>query len=237
MSPVPDRDPLAIRTMFGRIAPRYDLANRILSLGLDRGWRRATARELAREPAPLVLDLCSGTGDLTLEILRTRAADVVIACDFAEPMLALAEAKLRRAGLGDRCSFVQADALRLPFRDGGFDAVTVAFGIRNFSDLEAGLREMHRVLRAGGRALILEFSSPTRPALARAYRCYRSRLLPWLGGRITGHGKPYAYLDRSIASFDDPALLAGRLREAGFAAAGWNPIAAGIVCIHTAVKA
>lgn len=236
MSPAENRDPARIRTMFGAVARRYDFLNRLLSLGRDVAWRRRAALEVSSGPGDEVLDLCGGTGDLTVELARSRPAGFVICADFSHPMLVRAGAKLARLSLASRCALLEADALRLPFADGVFVAVTVAFGVRNFADLDAGLREILRVLRPGGRLVVLEFSRPKAPLLSALYSLYLDRVLPRLGDRISGRKGPYAYLARTIGEFPDPPTLAGILRDAGFAAAGWTPLTGGIVCIHTALK-
>jgi demethylmenaquinone methyltransferase/2-methoxy-6-polyprenyl-1,4-benzoquinol methylase len=224
--------------MFGTIAARYDLLNHVLSANLDRGWRRAATRELPEGLPCRVLDLCGGTGDLAIEIARRRPESTVICCDFSHPMLALAREKLDRRGLGRRCWLLEADGLRLPFAAGTFDAVTIAFGLRNLADPGAGLREIHRVLRAGGRLVVLEFSRPTGRWLSRLYAVYLNRVVPRLG-RTLGKdpGGAYVYLARTIAGFAEPSLLAAWMREAGFAGPGWRHLTGGIVAIHTALKA
>jgi demethylmenaquinone methyltransferase/2-methoxy-6-polyprenyl-1,4-benzoquinol methylase len=230
------RDPARVRAMFGAVALRYDLLNRVLSLGQDRRWRRRAALEAGDRAGQTVLDLCGGTGDLAAELARTRPAGFVVCVDFAHEMLVRAGAKLERRGLLSRCALVEADALSLPFPDRTVAAVTVAFGVRNFSDLRAGLREILRVLRPGGRLVVLEFSRPTTPVLSALYSCYLRRILPHVGDRVSGHQGPYGYLARTIGEFPDPPTLAGILRESGFAGVGWIPLTGGIVCIHTAVK-
>jgi len=231
------RDARRVREMFGAIAGRYDLLNHALSLNIDRLWRRRAARELGLSPGARVLDLCGGTGDLSLVVARRSPGVGVVCCDFSHPMLALASAKFRRRGVESRCAAVEADGLRLPFRPESFDAVTVAFGVRNLADLETGMRETLRVLKPGGKLVVLEFSHPTSRFIAPAYRFYLHRVLPWLGDGVSGRSGPYRYLAATIAGFPDPAALAGRIREAGFAAVGWTLVTGGIVAIHTAVKA
>ena len=223
--------------MFGKIAGRYDLLNHLLSANRDRAWRRRAAAMLPDERGAKVLDLCGGTGDLTLEILRQDRAGFVVCCDFARPMLARAGRKFDRGGVAGRTSLVEADALRLPFPDGSFDAVTVAFGVRNLSDLGAGLAEMLRVLVPGGTLVVLEFSTPDGPVLSRLYRLYLDRLLPRLGDTVSRESGPYGYLARTIASFPDGPALAGRIRDAGFAACEWFPLTGGIVAVHRARSA
>jgi demethylmenaquinone methyltransferase/2-methoxy-6-polyprenyl-1,4-benzoquinol methylase len=222
--------------MFDGIARRYDLLNRLLSANLDRRWRRRAAEGLP-PGAGLLLDLCGGTGDLSLELARSDPDRTVICCDFSHEMLTRAGAKFLRRGVGDRCLTLEADGLRLPFAEARFDAVTVAFGVRNFTDLDSGLREILRVLRPGGRMVVLEFSRPEGRLLPLFYRFYLGRLLPRLGDLVAGRSGPYGYLARTIRGFPEPAGLAGRIREAGFAACGWTTLSGGIVAIHTAFRA
>lgn len=222
--------------MFGGIAGRYDTINHLLSLNRDRAWRRRAAREATVAAGGRVLDLCGGTGDLSVALARAGSPPgLVICCDFSRPMLARAGPKFARAGVADRCVRVEADALRLPFADSSFDAVTVAFGVRNLADMGAGFREMRRVLAPGGRLVVLEFSRPTGPLLSRLYRAYLSRVVPRLGDGASGRSGPYRYLARTIGEFPDPDILAGLLREAGFGGVGWVPLTGGIVCVHTAM--
>lgn len=222
--------------MFDRIAPRYDLLNHLLSANLDRSWRRTAAGELAAGEPDDVLDLCGGTGDMSLAVARGVEARRIVCCDFSHPMLERAAAKFRGRVPAERCFTVEADGLGLPFPAGTFDGVTVAFGVRNFYDMEAGFREIHRVLAPGGRLVVLEFSVPSTPVLASLYRFYLTRLLPRVGDRIAGQDGPYGYLARTISGFPEPAILAGRIRQAGFAACGWKTRTGGIVAIHTAIK-
>jgi demethylmenaquinone methyltransferase/2-methoxy-6-polyprenyl-1,4-benzoquinol methylase len=225
-----------IRQMFGGIAPRYDFLNHLLSLNMDRGWRRRAAAELSAGPGQTVLDLCGGTGDLALAVARQAPGATVVCCDFAHPMLRRAGPKFGRAGVSDRCLLLEADGLTLPLRDASVDGITVGFGVRNLADLDAGFREMWRVLRPGGRLVVLEFSKPEGPWLSRLYRAYLGRLLPRVGDAASGATGPYGYLARTIAAWPDAPSLAGRLREAGFAAAGWTLLTGGIVAVHTALK-
>mgnify|MGYP001045090470 CR=1 FL=1 len=235
MAPGEDRSPDRVRAMFEAIAPRYDLLNRALSLGLDVRWRRRAVGELPRSPDARVLDLCGGTGDLSRALLAGGRAGFVVCLDFAHPMLLRASRKLRRTP--GRSAVVEADALRLPFADGSFDGAAAAFGVRNLADRDAGFREVARVLRPGGRFVVLEFSRPAGPILSPLWRFHVRRIVPRLGDRVSGETGPYGYLARTIGEFPEPAFLAGRLREAGFAAAGFAPLSGGIVCVHVAVKA
>ena len=223
--------------MFGAIAGRYDALNHLLSLNLDASWRRRAAAEACPEPGLRVLDLCGGTGDLSVALLRSKNPPSFVACcDFARPMLAVASAKLARRGLSSASLTIEGDALRLPFRDGAFDAVTVGFGVRNLADMSAGFREMSRVLAPGGRLVVLEFSRPSGPVLSRLYAFYLRQVVPRLGDGASGTSGPYRYLARTIADFPEPDLLAGIVRESGFGAVGWQPLSGGIVCVHTALK-
>jgi len=222
--------------MFGAVARRYDLLNHLLSANLDRRWRRLAASELPDDPTARVLDVCGGTGDLSLAALRAGRAEQVICCDFSHPMLVLASRKFQRRGEALRAVPLEADGLRLPFANDRFDGVTVGFGVRNFADLDDGLREMHRVLRPGGTLVVLEFSTPTAPVVSSLYRFYLRRVLPRLGDTVSGNSGPYAYLAGTISTFPDPPTLAGRIREAGFSACGWTAPSGGMVAIHRAVK-
>lgn len=229
------REPGRVRGMFDSIAARYDLLNHLLSANLDRRWRRQAARELAGE-ARRVLDLCGGTGDQSVAVTRVDGVESVVCCDFSHEMLCRATAKFHRLGVADRCTVLEADGLRLPFVPGRFDAVTVAFGVRNFVDLDAGFDEILRVLRPGGRMVVLEFSRPRGWILGGLYGLYLRRVLPRLGDRISRRSGPYGYLASTIAGFPEPGELAARIRAAGFGACEWTLLSGGIVAIHTAVK-
>jgi demethylmenaquinone methyltransferase/2-methoxy-6-polyprenyl-1,4-benzoquinol methylase len=223
--------------MFGAIAGRYDALNHVLSLSLDASWRRRAAAEACPEPGLRVLDLCGGTGDLSVALLRSKNPPSFVACcDFSRPMLQVASAKLARRRLSPSSLTIEGDALRLPFAEGSFDAVTVGFGVRNLADMRAGLLEMARVLVPGGRLVILEFSRPSGPVLSRLYAFYLRQVVPRLGDGASGTSGPYRYLARTIADFPEPDLLAGVVRESGFGAVGWQPLSGGIVCVHTALK-
>ncbi|WP_293178877.1 bifunctional demethylmenaquinone methyltransferase/2-methoxy-6-polyprenyl-1,4-benzoquinol methylase UbiE [Oceanithermus sp.] len=224
----------AVREMFGEIAPRYDLLNRLLSGGVDQRWRRLAVR-LATEKAPRrILDVATGTGDVALLLKRARPEAEVVGGDFTPQMLELARAKAERAGVDVR--FVEADALALPFADASFDAITVAFGFRNFADYGRGLAEFQRVLAPGGRAVILEFPPPPKGFLGRAYRFYFWRLLPWIGGVISGKPEAYRYLPSSVERFPEPERLAEMMHAAGFAEVRWRRLTGGIAAVHVGDK-
>jgi demethylmenaquinone methyltransferase / 2-methoxy-6-polyprenyl-1,4-benzoquinol methylase len=221
-----------VRAMFGRVAHRYDLANHLLSLNVDRYWRaRAVARVSAvlRAPGAKALDLCCGTGDLLLA-LEARSGSASWGSDFCHPMLTSASEKIAQRGF--RSLVFEADALRIPVRDGSFDLVTVAFGFRNLVDYPQGLEEMRRVLRPGGVAAILEFSQPPNRAFAALYNFYSRRVLPALGGALSGSKDAYAYLPESVRKFPSAEELARMMLDAGFAGVSFERITGGIVCLH-----
>jgi demethylmenaquinone methyltransferase / 2-methoxy-6-polyprenyl-1,4-benzoquinol methylase len=211
--------------MFDRISPVYDGMNRAMTLGLDRRWRRLTAEAVVR-PGDRVLDACCGTGDLALA--AARGGGHVTGLDFSEAMLARARSK--SSGI----EWVRGDLLALPFEDQSFDAVTVGFGIRNVAELEAGLRELARVLRRGGRLGCLEITQP-RGVLRPFFRLWFDRLVP-LAGRILPGGGAYSYLPASVRRFPGPEDLAEAMRTAGFGEVRWRLLAGGIVALHEARK-
>jgi demethylmenaquinone methyltransferase / 2-methoxy-6-polyprenyl-1,4-benzoquinol methylase len=211
-----------VQRMFDRIAPVYDVMNRVMTGGLDRRWRRITVEQAVRE-GDRVLDACCGTGDLAIAARRAGAAEV-IGLDFSEEMLERARHK------APELDWVQGDALALPFADGSFDAATVGFGIRNVDDLEAGLRELRRVLRPGGRVAILEITTPV-GALAVFYGFWFDRVIPLLGKVLPG-GSAYTYLPASVRRFPRPEALADLLAANGFGAVRFRRFAGGIVALH-----
>jgi demethylmenaquinone methyltransferase/2-methoxy-6-polyprenyl-1,4-benzoquinol methylase len=226
----PGRLPAAdVRAMFDRIAPRYDLLNRAMTAGLDGRWRQAAAAAADLAAGDRALDCCTGTGDLALALAdRVTPAGEVVGVDFSEPMLALARRKA--AARGREVSFRVADALALPFPGGSFDAATVAFGIRNVDDLDRGLAEMARVVRPGGRVVVLEIATPAR--LRRFYGLWFDRVVPRLGRVLGRDGAAYSYLPASVRRFPDPPGLAARMAAAGLRDVRWRPLAAGIVTLH-----
>jgi demethylmenaquinone methyltransferase / 2-methoxy-6-polyprenyl-1,4-benzoquinol methylase len=215
--------------MFAAIAPRYDFLNHLLSLNVDRAWRRAAVRRLAweRKPDGTYLDLCAGTLDLAATLARAPGfAGSVIGADFVVPMLARGKGKAARARP------VGADALTLPFAAGRFDGAMCAFGVRNLADLDRGLEEAHRVLRPGARFVVLEFTTPRFAPLRALYLFYFRRVLPALGRVVSKHRDAYTYLPESVLAFPDPEAFAGRLRGAGFGAVGYDLLSGGICAIH-----
>lgn len=224
----------AVRRMFSDIAPRYDLLNHLLSLNIDRLWRRAAARALTDgAPRRLVLDACAGTLDLSLAIAaRQDAGGRVVAADFAVPMLELGKPKIGAAAVRE----VAADSLRLPFPDATFDGASVAFGVRNLADADAGLRELARVLEPGGRLVVLEFSTPSFAPLAALYRLYFHQVLPRVGALLSRHREAYTYLPESVDDYPSPEAFAAMMRASGFARVRWRRLSGGIATLHAGEK-
>lgn len=225
-------DGTTIQRMFAEVAPGYDRANRALSLGIDGWWRRQAVRMTDVRPGEHGLDVCSGTGDLAMALLRAGAA--MVGADFCAPMLARAAAKPSgaAAALG-RPLFLCADALALPFADATFDFATVAFGIRNVSDPSAGLREMARVVRPGGRIVVLEFTKPRMPLLGPAYRFYFRRVLPRLGSWISGaRNEAYRYLHDSVMAFPERDEFLAVMRAAGLRTPRMRLLTGGIAALY-----
>lgn len=230
----------AVREMFTSIAPRYDLLNHVLSLNVDRMWWRRTARRFRHilvRPDARALDLCCGTGDMTLALRRAaKCVPQIFGADFSHAMLQRASAKSSRLDRSRRIpSWIEADALNLPFPSGHFDLVTSAFGFRNLADYDAGLREIARVLRPGGECGILDFGEP-KGILGALYRMYFKQVLPRVGTVISGVRGPYAYLPASVERFPAPEEMLGRMRNAGFSDVSWTPYTFGIAGLYWGKK-
>jgi demethylmenaquinone methyltransferase/2-methoxy-6-polyprenyl-1,4-benzoquinol methylase len=226
----------AVREMFDGIAPRYDLLNHVLSLNIDRWWWWRTARrfrEVLARPDAVVLDLCCGTGDMTLALLNHRPdySRPIIAADFSHQMLVRGAAKFSGRG----AIAIEADALHLPFADNSLDLITTAFGFRNLANYRAGLEEFHRVLRPGGQLGILDFSEPG-GLLGKLYAFYFRRILPAIGSRLSGVTGPYAYLPNSVHNFPPPAQMREIMAAAGFGDVSWTPYTFGVAGLYRAVK-
>jgi demethylmenaquinone methyltransferase/2-methoxy-6-polyprenyl-1,4-benzoquinol methylase len=221
-----------VRGMFGRVAPRYDLANHLLSFNIDRYWRAHTVRrtrEILERPGARVLDICCGTGDLVLALAKQGRP--ILGSDFCHPMLVAAHQKVKK----QRAAAVlfESDALNLPLRDASLDLLTVAFGFRNLANYESGLAEMRRVLRPGGMAAILEFTTPPNALFGAFYHLYCRRILPYLGGLISGSRDAYTYLPESVRKFPAAPELASMMRSAGFSEVNFEYLTGGIVALHT----
>lgn len=221
-----DKDPRDIASMFDGVARRYDITNTVLSAGQDRYWRKATRSALGIGPGDVVLDLAAGTAVSTVELERSGAW--CLAADFSVGML--------RAGGRRPVPKVAADATRLPFGDDVFDAVTISFGLRNVVDFSAGLREMARVTRPGGRLVVCEFSTPTIPLLSTAYKEYLMQALPRVARAVSSNPEAYVYLAESIRAWPDQPTLARRIEEVGWGQVRWRNLTGGIVALHAAVK-
>lgn len=220
-----------VKRIFSEIAPRYDLLNHVLSLNIDRRWRRKaiSALGVARDQAGRYLDLCAGTMDVAVEISRLPGfRGVVIGADFAEPMLRAGAGKV----IGSRIAPVTADAVQLPIASGQLAGAIVAFGIRNVAGLDESLREAFRVLVPGGRFVILEFSTPRMRVLRALYQVYFHHVLPFIGRWVSGHRTAYQYLPRSVANFPVEEELAARMVRAGFTKVGWSSLSFGVAAIH-----
>ena len=225
----------AVRAMFDGIAPRYDLLNRLLSAGIDQRWRRACVDELKLQVPSRVLDICSGTADLAVEFLRRDPDHSLAGVDLSEEMLKRGTRKLSARDMDRRGWLTAGDAEHLPFPDRTFDGAMVAFGIRNVADAGAALREIYRVLRPGSRLVILEFSMPRGPVGA-LYRLYFGRILPRIGGLVSGNRDAYRYLPDSVARFKTPRELGGLMEDAGFLRVRWRALTAGIAYLHRGVR-
>lgn len=231
-----------VREMFATIAARYDLLNHLLSGQMDKRWRRLVAKRLRQRlgsTAVTILDVACGTGDLSLELFETTKARVV-ATDFCRPMLAIAATKValsapREVGQA-AIPLIEGDALRLPFLDRSFEAVTIAFGLRNLSSVEGGLAELLRVLKPGGSVAILEFSKPIIPGFSFLFKAYFTKLLPFVGGLISGSRSAYEYLPQSVAKFPDQQELVAALERAGFEKVEYQNLTGGIAALHLGVR-
>jgi demethylmenaquinone methyltransferase/2-methoxy-6-polyprenyl-1,4-benzoquinol methylase len=225
---------IRVRRMFGAIAPRYDLLNHLLSLNRDRSWRRRAVNRLLNS-APRTgryLDACAGTLDLSVEIVdRKEFGGAVIATDFSYPMLLAGLAKKR-----EQIEVACGDALEMPFAAGTFDGAIVGFGVRNLASLDAGLQELARLIRPGGKLVILEFTTPTWQPFRALYLAYFRRVLPWIGRTISGHGSAYDYLPASVLAFPEPAELGQRMVEAGFVDVSFETYTGGIVATHVGFR-
>lgn len=226
------KDPREVAAMFDAVAARYDLTNDVLSLGQTRLWRRAVARAVDARPGSRVLDVAAGTGSSSLPFAAAGA--VVVPCDFSLGMLQVGKHGQHGKHGHRELPFVAGDALRLPFADASFDAVTISFGLRNISDIDAALAEMARVTRPGGRLVVCEFSHPTWRPLRTVYSGYLMGALPSIARRVSSNPDAYVYLAESIRAWPDQSGLARRIGSAGWADVAWSDLTYGIVALHRA---
>ena len=238
LTPYNDQDPNVdqIHRMFNRIAPKYDQLNRIISLGLDRSWRKRALHLLAPYAPQRVLDVATGTGDLAIEIIQTiSSAKEVVGVDISEEMMRVGQEKVHQAGLDKKISFERQDCTAMTFEADSFDAATIAFGIRNFSDIPAAAAELHRVLRPGGVLIITELSVPTNPLLRLGYKLYAGQIIPLIGRLISKDRDAYTYLPKSIAAVPQRERMVEILRKAGFSEAFYESIFPGTCTIYVAI--
>lgn len=229
-----DNEKQHIGQLFDRIAGTYDSLNHVLSLNIDRRWRRKAVRTLSANAK--LLDVAIGTADLTIEILRQQKASHITGIDLSRKMMAIGEQKVAKLGYSDLVTFDYGSAQQMPYADASFDAVTCAYGVRNFANMDEGLREMHRVLRPGGELMILEFSYPTNPLIRRGYNLYFSHILPFIGNLFSRDKGAYTYLNRSVKDFPYGEAFAEHLRAAGFSGITVTPLTFGITTIYHAKK-
>jgi demethylmenaquinone methyltransferase / 2-methoxy-6-polyprenyl-1,4-benzoquinol methylase len=236
LADAPDKTPSRIAGMFDAIAPRYDLLNHVLSVGLDKRWRNMAVDALRLQPESIVLDLCTGTADLAIATARRVPRSSVVGVDFAGAMLRLGLAKVRRLGMGHRIHLVRGDAACIPLPDGSCDAATIAFGIRNVADPERALAEIARVLRPSGRLAILEFGQPAIPGIRRLYSWYFRYVLPAVGRVVSKHTSAYSYLPASVGTFPPPPEFARTIARHGFSQVSAVSLTFGIVYLYIAER-
>lgn len=229
-----DNEKQHIGQLFDRIAGTYDGLNHLLSLNIDKRWRRRAIRMLA--PAEQVLDVAIGTADLTIEILRQGKAQHVTGIDLSHGMMAIGEQKVAKRGYAPQVQFDYGSAQQMPYANASFDTVTCAYGVRNFANMDEGLSEMYRVLRTGGELMVLEFSYPTNPVIRWGYDLYFTHLLPFIGNLFSRDKGAYSYLNRSVKNFPYGEAFCRHLRKAGFTQIKATPLTFGISTIYTAVK-
>jgi demethylmenaquinone methyltransferase/2-methoxy-6-polyprenyl-1,4-benzoquinol methylase len=233
-----DKSEARVRQMFGEIAGRYDLLNHLLSMNVDRYWRWRTVRAVPPQGDAPILDVCTGTGDLALAYWKaTGGRAPIVAADFCHPMLVLGREKGVRRQVAGRVSFVEADAQHLPLADDQFQIVCVAFGLRNVTDTDQGLREMVRVCRPGGRVAVLEFSQPRVPVLSSFYKWYFRTVVPWVDQTLSRNcNGAYHYLPQSVYEFPSGAALVERMHAAGLETANYRPLTFGIASLYVGRK-
>lgn len=225
-----------VEEMFDNIAPAYDFMNRAMTLGIDRGWRRKVVETAAAMRPAAILDVATGTGDLAIQLARAIPAATVTGIDLSEGMLAVGRRKVEEAGLEARVTLGQGDCLALPFADGSFDVVTVAFGVRNFEHLDRGYAEMARVLRKGGKLVVLELSVPPSPLVKPFYKLYTRGVIPLLGRLVSSDSRAYSYLPESIAAMPQGERMLSLMKEAGLASPALHRLTLGAATIYTSIN-
>ena len=225
-----------IAAMFDSISPRYDFLNHLLSLNIDKSWRRKTVKAVASRHPQHILDLATGTADLAIQLAKKMPQAQIEGLDLSEKMLEIGQDKVKKQGLENQISLQQGDAAHLPFGDDTFDAITIAFGARNFEDLTSSLEEIRRVMRSEGRLFILEFSMPTKFPFKQAYKLYFSKILPKIGSWISKDKNAYSYLSTSVQNFPSPDTFANILKENGFQQVEKKAFSLGIAILYSARK-
>lgn len=225
-----------VERMFDNISPKYDLLNRVFSLGIDQGWRRRTIRAVGERPVAQLLDVATGTGDLAIMAARKLPKAHITGVDISEGMLVHGRKKVAEAGLEARIDLQRADSAALPSDDNRFDAITAAFGVRNFEDLPQGIREMHRVLKPGGRLFVLEFSKPTKAPMKQLFRFYFHHVMPFIGRLVSKDQAAYSYLPQSVDAFPEGADFLRVLHDAGLREGTAHALTGGIATLYTATK-
>ena len=225
-----------IAKMFDRISPKYDRLNHLLSLNIDKTWRKKTAKAVAKDQPKTILDLATGTGDLAIALAKYNPQAHIIGLDISEKMLEIGKAKIAKQGLDNQIDLRLGDAAALPFESQFFDAVTVAFGVRNFENLQQGLSEICRVLKPNGQVYILEFSMPERFPIKQAYRLYFKQILPKIGKQVSKDDWAYSYLPESVERFPKPAAFLQTLNDNGLSEASTRSLTWGIATLYTARK-
>ena len=237
-TPTIDKSGERVRRMFGEIAPHYDRMNHLLSLNIDRYWRWRTVRTVAPKSGDRILDVCTGTGDLALAYHKATKGDAeIVGADFCHEMLALGHQKGMKARAGDRLTFIEADTQALPFPSDRFNIVTVAFGLRNVADTDAGLAEMTRVCSSGGHVAVLEFSSPEWQPFKGIYSWYFRNVLPRIGQMLARNAESaYSYLPESVGEFPQGEALAERMRRVGLTEVSYRPLTLGVATLYVGKK-
>lgn len=225
-----------IKTMFDNIAPAYDFMNRAMTFGIDRCWRRKAVDMLSKKMPKEILDVATGTGDLAMLLARRISGSMVTGVDLSEGMINVGRKKVADAGLSERISFECGDCLNLPWPDNSFDAVTVAYGVRNFENLLQGYSEMHRVLRPGGTINVIELSTPTSAIIKPLYKFYTRYIIPTVGRMVSKDVRAYAYLPESIAAVPQRTEMTALMQKAGFTDTTYRALTFGTCCIYTATK-